>query len=196
MNRITPLDPTHATGKARQLLDAVQAKVGAVPNLYRVLAHAPAAFEGLLNFGQALAGGVLDARVREQIALAVAEINDCHYCRNAHAFIGGKLGLNEREIADARLATAADARVNAILNLARSLVVQRGELGDAEFKAARAAGLGDAEIIETVANVALNIFTNYTNHVARTVVDFPAVKPVETAAAGQNCTTAGCGCGH
>lgn len=196
MKRITPLDPTQATGKAKQLFDAVQAKVGAVPNLYQVFANSPAAFEGFLNFGQALAGGVLNAKVREQIALAVAEINDCEYCRSAHTFMGGKVGLTEREINAARLATASDARVNAILNLARSLVVQRGELSDAEFQAARAAGLTDAEIIETVANVALNIFTNYTNHVARTVVDFPAVKPVETATAGETCTTAGCGCGH
>lgn len=196
MNRIAPLNPAEATGKAKQLFDAVQAKVGAVPNLYRVFAHSPAAFEGVLGFGQALAGGVLDAKVREQIALAVAEINDCDYCRSAHTFIAGKLGLTERQIGDARLATAGDARVAAILSLARSLVVQRGELSDAEFQAARTAGLTDAEIIETVANVALNIFTNYTNHVARIVVDFPAVRPVETATAGQTCTIAGCGCGH
>lgn len=195
MNRITPLNPAEATGKAKQLFDAVQAKVGAVPNLYRVFANSPAAFEGVLNFGQALAGGVLDAKVRERIALAVAEINDCDYCRSAHTFIAGKLGLTEREVADARQATSADARVSAILSLARSLVVQRGHLTDAEFQAARAAGLSDAEVIETVANVALNIFTNYTNHVARTVVDFPAVKPVEPAAPA-TCTTAGCGCGH
>jgi uncharacterized peroxidase-related enzyme len=196
MKRITPIDPAQATGKAKELLDGVQAKLGATPNLYRVFAHSPAAFAGFLNFGQALANGVLNPKVREQIALAVAEINDCDYCRSAHTFVGGKVGLTEREIADARLATAGDARVTAILNLARSLVVQRGELSDAEFQAARSAGLTDAEIIETLANVALNIFTNYTNHVARTVVDFPAAKPLETVPAGETCGTAGCGCGH
>lgn len=196
MNRIPHLDPTATTGKPRQLFDGVQAKLGVVPNLFRVLGNSPAALEGYLNFSSALAGGVLSARVREQIALAVAEINDCNYCRSAHAFIGGKVGLTVNEISDARLATSADARVNAVLNLARSLVVQRGELSETEFQAARAAGLGDAEIIETVANVALNIFANYTNHVARTVVDFPTVKPAETATAGETCSPAGCGCGH
>jgi hypothetical protein len=30
--------------------------------------------------------------------------------------------------------------------------------------------------VETVANIALNIFTNYINHVARTPIDFPEVK--------------------
>lgn len=43
MNRIPQIDPATATGKSKQLLDAVQAKLGIVPNLTRVLANAPAA---------------------------------------------------------------------------------------------------------------------------------------------------------
>jgi hypothetical protein len=46
-----------------------------------------------------------------------------------------------------------------------------------DFRTARTAGLTDGEIAEVVANVALNIFTNYFNHVADTVIDFPEVKP-------------------
>ena len=37
------------------------------------------------------------------------------------------------------------------------------------------AGITDGEVIEVTANVALNILTNYVNHVAETVVDFPPV---------------------
>lgn len=192
MNRITQIDPANATGKTKQLFDGVQRKLGAVPNLFRVFGNSSAALEGYLNFSGALAGGVLDAKVREQIALAVAEINDCAYCRSAHAFIGGKVGLSDREIADARQIAATDARTAAILDLARSVVVQRGELSDSEFQAARAAKLTDAEIVETVANVALNILTNYVNHVARTVVDFPAVEPV----AAEACEAGACACAH
>lgn len=196
MNRITQLDPAQATGKTKQLFDGVQAKLGGVPDLFRVFGNSPAALEGYLNFSSALASGVLNPKVREQIALAVAEINDCGYCRSAHTYIGGKVGLTDREITDARQATATDPRTAAILSLARTLVVQRGTLSDADFSTARNAGLTDAEIIETVANVALNIFSNYTNHVARTVVDFPAVRPEATEAVQETCTTAGCGCGH
>lgn len=196
MNRITQLDPATATGKSRQLFDGVQAKLGVVPNLFRVLGNSPAALEGYLHFSGALAGGVLDAKVREQIALAVAEVNDCAYCRSAHAFIGGKVGLTEREIAGARQVEAADPRTAAILDLARNIVVQRGELSESEFKSARAAKLTDAEIVETVANVALNIYTNYVNHAARTVVDFPEVKPLEAVAVGESCETDACACAH
>jgi uncharacterized peroxidase-related enzyme len=198
MNRITQLDPSQATGKTKALFDGVQAKLGTVPNLFRVFGNSPAALEGYLNFSSALAGGVLSAKVREQIALAVAEINDCTYCRSAHTYLGGLVGLSEREITDARKVAAIDERTEAILNLARNIVVQRGELSDAEFKAARAAKLTDAEIVETVANVSINILTNYVNHVAQTVVDFPEVKPgvaeATAEAPAEVCTTAGCGC--
>jgi uncharacterized peroxidase-related enzyme len=176
-SRIQPVDPQHATGKTRGLFGQVRARLGLVPNLFRVLANAPAALEAYVNFTAALASGTLDERVREQIALTVAESNLCGYCLSAHTYIGEKVGLAPQEIASAIRASAAAPRTDAILKLARSIVVQRGEVSDSDLQRARAGGLTDGEIVETVANVVLNIFTNYVNHVARTVVDFPQVKP-------------------
>jgi alkylhydroperoxidase family enzyme len=49
-------------------------------------------------------------------------------------------------------------------------------VADADLAAARNAGLTEADIVETVAQVVANIFTNYLNHVARTDIDFPARK--------------------
>jgi uncharacterized peroxidase-related enzyme len=192
MNRITQLDPAQATGKAKQLFDGVQAKLGVVPNLFRVFGNSPAALGAYLNFSGGLTTGVLDEKVRHQIALAVAEINDCGYCRSAHTYLGGKSGLTEQELNDARKVVATDERTAAILNLARNIVVQRGDISEAEFKAARAAKLTDAEIVETVANVALNILTNYLNLVAQTVVDFPEVKAGEA----ETCASEACACNH
>ena len=177
MNRITQLDPAQASDQTKQLFDDVQGKLGVVPNLFRVLGNAPAALEGYLNFSGALAGGSLTAKVREQIALTVAESNLCSYCLSAHTFIGGRAGLTKKDIVDASRAIAAAAETDAILKLARNIVVQRGEVSDADLAQARGSGLTDGEIVETVANVALNILTNYVNHVARTAVDFPEVKP-------------------
>jgi uncharacterized peroxidase-related enzyme len=177
LNRIAQLDPTKAVGKSKRLLDQVQAKFGVVPNLFRVLGNSPSALEGYLNFSGALAGGNFDVKVREQIALTVAESNLCGYCLSAHAAVGSEVGLTKKEITDAIHASATIARTNAILKLARGIVVQRGEVSDADLERARIGGLTDGEIVETVANVALNILTSYVNHVARTSVDFPEVKP-------------------
>ena len=177
MNRITQLDPTQTNGNTKQLFDQVQAKLGVVPNLFRVLANSPAALEGYLNFSGALATGNFDAKVREQIALTVAESNLCRYCLSAHAFAGEKVGLTQKDIANAIHATATNTRTDAALKLARSIVVQRGEVKDSDLERARISGLKDGEIVETVANVVLNILTNYINHVAGTSVDFPEVRP-------------------
>ncbi|MBV8134911.1 MAG: carboxymuconolactone decarboxylase family protein [Deltaproteobacteria bacterium] len=177
MNRITQLDPTHTMGKTKKLFDQVEAKLGAVPNLFRVLGNSPAALEGYLNFNDALAGGNFDLKVREQIALTVAESNLCGYCLSAHTFIGEKVGLTKKDIADAIHATATIGRIDAILKLARSIVVQRGEVSDSDVEGARIFGLTNGEIVETVANVVLNILTNYVNHVALTLLDFPEVRP-------------------
>ena len=188
MNRISQLDPQTTTGPAKTLFDGVQGKLGVVPNLIRVLGNAPAALKGYLNFSAALADGSLSPKVRELIALAVAETNQCAYCLSAHSFIGGKLGLTQQDLVDARQANAADPRTDAILKLAQSIVVQRGELGTTGLELARKAGLTDGEIVETVAHVALNIFSNYINHIAGTVIDFPEVTLTN------GCAASSCAC--
>ena len=193
MGRIQQIDPANATGKSKLLLDTVQSKLGIVPNLMRVLANAPAALEGYLNLSGALTGGVLSAKVREQIAVAVAQSNSCDYCLSAHTFLGGKAGLTEKEIADARQAVSATDKDDAILKLALSIVVQRGQVSDDALTNARARSVNDAEIVETIAHVGMNVFTNYFNHVAQTVVDFPEVKSSEITETAEACAT-DCGC--
>ena len=179
-NRIQPVDPDHATGAIGRLFAEIRTKFALVPNLFRVLANAPAALEGLMGLSAALARGALDEKTREQLALAIAESNLCAYCLSGHTAMAAKIGLNQAEIDDAIRASAADARTDAILKLARSIVVQRGELSDSDLARARAGGLSDGEIVETVANVALNIFENYMSHVARVPIDFPQSQSHDT----------------
>ena len=175
MPRLTPIDPAQAEGKTKVLLDGVRKHFGRVPNLIATLAHSPAALDAYLSFGQALGRGSLDAKTREAIALAVASENGCDYCAAAHSAVGAGLGLTAEELAANLRGRSSDPRVAAVLRFARAVVVERGWVGDDDLAAARAAGLGDAEITEIVAAVAANIFSNYFNHVAGTEVDFPAV---------------------
>jgi uncharacterized peroxidase-related enzyme len=177
MTRIQPIDYEQATGNTKELLDAVKAKLGITPNMMKTMAQSPAVLEAYLNFSGALGGGKLNARLREQIALISAEINGCGYCASAHTAIGKLVGLGEDAILAARKGDAADAKTAAALKFARTVVVNRGEVSDTELQAVKDAGFSDGEIGEIVANVALNIFTNYFNEIARTEIDFPKVKP-------------------
>ena len=181
MTRLTAINPDEAAGKAKQLLDGVQQKLGLTPNLMRTFANSPAVLEAYLNFSGALGEGLLDAKLREQIALAVAEANSCEYCLSAHTAIGKMVGLNESDLTKARQAKASDVKTEAALQFAREIVVKRGEVSDADWQAVKDAGYGEGEIAEIIANVALNIFTNYFNHIARTEVDFPRIALTKTA---------------
>lgn len=175
MQRITAVNPAEATGAAKRLLDGVQAKLGLTPNLMRTMAVSPAVLEAYLTFSGTLAKGALDAKFREQLALTVAQANSCEYCLAAHTAIGQMTGLTTEQIHASREAKDAQAKREAGLRFAQTLVVARGEVSDAALAAVKAAGYSEAEIAEMVAHVALNIFTNYFNHVARTEVDFPPV---------------------
>lgn len=162
-------------------LDAVQKKLGVLPNMFRVFAHTKVALDAYLQLADVASRGRFDARQREQIALAVGDANDCGYCVAAHAAIGGMVGLSPEQIARARQAQAEQPRDTALLQLARRIVDTRGHVPTAELDRFKAAGFDDAAILEVLVNVVLNLYTNYTNHLARTKIDFPAAPSLQAA---------------
>jgi len=178
MSRIQVLDPEKTQAKTKELLDTVKAKMGRVPNILKTMAHSPVALQAYLGLSGAFTEAKLSPKVREQIALTVGEDNQCHYCLAAHSAIGKLSGLTPEEIESARRAKASDPKANAILQLAKKLSANRGNITDAELAEARGAGCSDEEILEVITAVALNLFTNYVNHVANTAIDFPQVPPL------------------
>lgn len=173
MARIHPVPVENAPAPVATLLAGVRRKMGMVPNLIATLANSPAAVNAYVGMSGALAGGSLSPQLRESIALTVGQVNDCEYCLSAHSALGRKAGLSEQDVEQARHGTSDRDRERAALQFARLLVEQHGAVGDDDVVAVREAGYTDGEIAEIVANVALNIFTNYFNHVADTEIDFP-----------------------
>ena len=176
MSRLTAIDPAQAQGTAKDLLDAVQGKLGITPNMMRTMAQSPAVLEGYLSFSGALAKGTLSAALRAQIALAVAEQNGCNYCLAAHSALGKMAKLDDESILASRQGNAADPKAQAALQFAHTLIATHGAVSEADVAQARAAGFTEGEIGEIIANVALNIFTNYFNTAAQTDIDFPKVQ--------------------
>jgi len=178
MARLNTVDPTHAEGKAKSLLDTVKTKMGMVPNLMKVMANSPAVLEGYLGVSGPLAGGALSPKLKQLLALTVGQANGCDYCLSAHTLIAKNVGLTEEQIRAGRQGTSADPKTAAALEFARGVVRQRGKITADDLAAVRKVGYTDGEIAEIVAHVALNIFTNYLNNVADTEIDFPKVEPI------------------
>lgn len=182
MSHIEALALEFAPANSQPLLAAVQKQIGAVPNMFRTFAHSPAALEGYLGLNEALAKGALDAPTRERIALAVAEINGCGYCLAAHTYLGKNVAkLSDAEIEASRQGRSSDARAAAAVAFAAHIAANRGHVGGDQIDSVRAAGYGDGEIVEIIANVALNTLTNYLNEAAGTAVDFPAAPALRAA---------------
>lgn len=171
------IDPDAATGTTAELFGEVKAKLGLVPNMTRAMANSPVVLESYIRFSGALGHGKLSAKLREQIALLVAEVNQCHYCLSAHTAIGRLVGLKDSDLAGAREADSDDARTAAALKFAKAVLVTSGAVSTEQAMAVRKAGFSDGEIAEIIASVALNAFTNYFNKAANVPVDFPVVAP-------------------
>jgi len=176
MARIEPIDVDNATGKAGELIAGVKQQMGGVPNVLSTMARSPAALDAYLRFGQALGDGELGGALREQIAVAVAGANACGYCASAHTALGSKHGVSDDELSRNLAGDSQDDRTRAAVRFARKLVESRGFVSDEDLEQIRSAGFSDGQVIEIVAVVAINTFTNYFNHVAEPEIDFPEVE--------------------
>jgi uncharacterized peroxidase-related enzyme len=181
MPRIRPIDPATATCEAATHLATTRKMFGGTPNLFTTAANAPAALNALLGLFASVGTSSLGAKRGEQIAIAIAQSNGCGYCLAAHTAIGGMNGLDPAALASAKQAASPDAKTAAILKLAVAINEKQGRIDDRALAAASAAGVTDAEVVEIVAHVALNVFTNYLNGVSQTEIDFPVVA-LDTAA--------------
>ena len=174
--RIPLVDRATASGPARALLDQIHGAFGTTPNMFRAVANSPAALQSMWSAFGALGGGVVGSALGEQIAVAVANRNACDYCLAAHTALGRKAGVSSDVLAAAQSGESADPRTAAVLRFALQLVNGRGQVDAADVQALRDQGLSDEHIVEIVAHVALNLFTNYVNVALAVPVDFPGVK--------------------
>jgi len=161
--------------QTQEMLAGVKAKLGGTPNIFTTMAHSPATLGFYLGGSGALANSKLSGALREQLALTVAGANSCDYCASAHTMLGKMQKVSEAELTQNLSGQSTDAKTQAALTFASRIVELRGHVSDADVQAVRDAGYSEGEIVDIVAVVGLNLFTNYFNHVAGTLVDFPLV---------------------
>jgi uncharacterized peroxidase-related enzyme len=175
VSRLPQLTVETASEEQRELLESTLKQLGKVPNLYAALANGPAALRGYLAMREALVGGTFSTKQREQLALFIAQRNSCTYCVSAHTMRGGRVGLSEDQLLATRRGTDTDPHMDQVLKLTGAVMDSGGRVTDETLAEARAAGVTDAEIAEIVGHVALNVLSNYFNHVAEPELDFPLV---------------------
>lgn len=176
MARVNLVDPGTASGEADALLKSIDQAFGVTPNMFRAVANSPAALKSMWGSFGALGQGRVDAKLGEQIAVAIADRNACEYCLSAHTALGRKAGASADEMAQAQAGRSADPKTQAALAFALKVVENRAAVAEADVAVLRQAGFDDGAIVEILAHVALNLFTNYVNVALDVPLDFPAVK--------------------
>jgi uncharacterized peroxidase-related enzyme len=178
MSYINLVNINDTTANRQAVLEQIKGAFGVVPNMFKAVANSPAALNSMWGSFGALGAGVIDAKLGEQIAVAVANRNSCEYCLAAHTVLGQKAGASAEEMSAAQIGQSSDPQTAAALRFALKLVEQRGQVTQADVTELRVAGFDDQHIVEIVAHVALNLFTNYVNVAFAVPVDFPKVKLV------------------
>ena len=137
MPRVDLVNPATVTGDAKALLEQINRAFGATPNMFRAVANSPAALKSMWGAFGALGAGTIGAKLGEQIAVAVADRNNCAYCLAAHTVLGKNAGASGQDMADAQAGRSNDPRTAAALAFALKLVEARGQVTDADIAALR-----------------------------------------------------------
>jgi uncharacterized peroxidase-related enzyme len=175
MSRITTVSLETANEEQKALLEAIQQKLGMVPNFLKIFANSPSALRAFLGLHTIAGEGSLDLQTRERIALVVAQENSCEYCVSAHTAIGRKAGLTGTEMEANRAGTSQDAKAAVAVKLARALVEHQGDIATADLIAAREVGYTDADIVEIITHVGMTLLTTILGKASRVEIDFPKV---------------------
>jgi AhpD family alkylhydroperoxidase len=167
------IDPSEADASVRPALERVATQYGAVLNTWRALLHRPEIFDAYLPYLRAVAGpGVVDQRVKDLAALAVAVASHCRYSVSHRVRAARAAGVTDAEL-DAVARWDLDAfapRERLAMELARELTVAPPAVSHAANPQAVAPDLlarlrdqfNDPEIVELVADVSLwNALTRF-----------------------------------
>ena len=176
--RIPRVEEHSAPAKSKPILEELKKKFGHVPNIFASVAHSSAALHSMMAMMGHLEDGSLTGLEQEAIALRVGEMHGCRYCSAAHTAKAKMLGATVEQTVAWRKGKADEPRTQVIIDLAVEMVENRGHIVDQTLTEALELGLTEADLIEVVACVTINTFTNYINALVQTEVDFPAVDPI------------------
>jgi uncharacterized peroxidase-related enzyme len=156
-----------AGDKVKAVFEGMEKKLGAVPNVFRTMAHNPEMLEAFLALNATLPKTRLDGKLRELAYIKTSELNGCDYCLHHHRALGKKAGLNDRQVSetvDYESSDAYDSLQREVMRYAEQ-VTRHINVDDALFASLKKS-LGDREIVELAMTVGI---ANFTNRVTETL---------------------------
>lgn len=161
-----------APATEKEILAGAKQSLGFVPNLFGVMAEAPALLKAYATLSGIFDEMSFNAAERQVVLLAVSYENNCGYCVAAHSAIAGMQKVPNdvvKAIRDGQ--PISDNKLEALRRFAMAVLTSRGWPSEAETKAFLAAGYGRQQILEVVLGIGMKTLSNYANHIAKTPLD-------------------------
>jgi uncharacterized peroxidase-related enzyme len=163
--------PLHTPGSAppasQPILIEAEVRLGSIPNLYRILAEAPAALEGYVTLTEIVARTSFTPAEQQVIAIAISVENECSYCVASHTAWASRLGVNADVLSALRDRTRVSVpSLEALRRFARAVVRDRGQVPDWAVDDFLAAGFSHQQVLEVVLIAGLKVISNYVSHLA------------------------------
>ncbi len=166
------------------IFDALNSKLGFVPNLYATMAHSENALGSYLALQNAKSS--ISGKAREVVNLVVSQVNDCAYCLAAHTALGGMVGFTPEQIVEIRGGSATfDGKLDALARFTRSVAEKRGHVGQDAVEAFLGAGWTPENLVDVIVTIGDKTVTNYLHAATEVPVDFPAAPELSPAIAAE-----------
>jgi uncharacterized peroxidase-related enzyme len=173
----TPIFPSlhgdQVPAGSRPLLEKVKKAFGFIPNLFAAFSNSPTLLEGYLGLDATYSRATLSPAERQLVLLTASVVNECAYCTAAHSTVAkGMLKVPAAVVTAVRAGQpVADAKLDALVNLTRELVLGRGHVATATLQSFLNAGYRNDQIGEVLIGVALKTLSNYTHHLSPVEID-------------------------
>lgn len=174
VHQLAPIDPAHAQGDQKAILDQALQQVGFIPHMYANMAQVPALLDAYLYGYRLLRTRSTFTPVElELVFLAISQANECGYCTAAHSMMADKVAKVPPDILQAVRQRQAlpDTRLAALHGLTQDLVASRARPCPQRVAAFLAAGFQEAQILEIILAIGVKTLSNYANHAFDTPLD-------------------------
>jgi AhpD family alkylhydroperoxidase len=160
----------------QKIFDDVLKQIGMVPNLYATMAISPTALNDFLTFVSRKSS--LNKKEQEVVNLSVSAANGCTYCQSAHTVMGKMNGFNDNDIIEFRKGFSSNSKYNALAQIAKAIVIERGNISENTKKLFFDAGYNYENLIDVIYLIADKTITNYMYAVFDYPIDFPIAEKI------------------
>ena len=172
MKNLKPRTIDLAVDGSKKYLQAIQKKMGFIPNMLGMFANSRPMLDGYLSLDTAFGKTSFTPTEQQLILLTVSVENMCMYCVAAHATLLKTAGTDETLIKAVRNGEKiSDQKLNALVTLTREVVVERGFVTERTKEEFIAAGYSDVAMMEVLMGVALKTISNYLDHISAVPID-------------------------